>query len=107
MPLSKPNQRLRWLSKKILKILLFCKPSVFAKVWMMFPFLSIIKTPLLLIAGKSDEYFNANAYPQIIKNYSKGDAILIDKETHEGILNNNEAILDIKNWLVSNKFVAQ
>lgn len=69
--------------------------------------LGSIKTPLLLIAGKSDEYFNANAYPQIIKNYSKGDAILIDKETHEGILNNNEAILDIKNWLVSNKFVAQ
>ncbi len=66
-----------------------------------------IKTPLLLVAGNKDEYFNALAYPQIIKNYSKGDAILVNNETHEGILSNNEAILDIKNWLVANKFVSQ
>lgn len=68
--------------------------------------LNAINQPLLLIAGSSDEFFNAAAFPKIITENSKGEAALIDGATHEGLLTDPRAIDKMASWLVANKLAS-
>lgn len=68
--------------------------------------LKAIDKPLLLVAGTSDEYFNASAFPKIIRENSTGEAALIDGATHEGLLTDPRAINKIASWLATNKLAS-
>jgi pimeloyl-ACP methyl ester carboxylesterase len=68
--------------------------------------LKAIDQPLLLIAGTSDEFFNAAAFPKIIADNSKGEAALINGATHEGLLTHPRAIDKMASWLVANKLAS-
>jgi alpha-beta hydrolase superfamily lysophospholipase len=68
--------------------------------------LKAIAKPLLLIAGTSDEYFNAAAFPKIITDNSTGEAALIDGATHEGLLTDPRAIDKVVSWLIANKLAS-
>ncbi len=51
-------------------------------------------------ADSNDEAFIANEYPALIKTYSKGDCIIIEGETHNGIRHNEDAMKTVKKWSV-------
>jgi predicted dienelactone hydrolase len=55
-----------------------------------------IKAPLLLVAGSKDEVFRANAYADVVKQYSSGRSMLVDGATHVGVLTDTVAIAEIK-----------
>ncbi|MFZ1991796.1 MAG: alpha/beta hydrolase [Alphaproteobacteria bacterium] len=59
-----------------------------------------IKAPLLLVAGSKDEAFIASAYPAVVRQYSRGDAIIVDGATHNSVLSDPRAIDAVKTWLM-------
>ncbi len=60
-----------------------------------------IKVPLLLIAGSKDEAFNAAAFPDVVKQYSHGKAVIIDGASHNSVLDDARTIDAVKSWLAS------
>lgn len=54
--------------------------------------------PLLTLVGSRDEAFKAEAYPRVIDAHRNGKAIIIDGETHDGILRGQRAFSEIENW---------
>jgi alpha-beta hydrolase superfamily lysophospholipase len=61
--------------------------------------LGAIHVPLMLMAGSRDEAFNARAYPGIVRQYSRGEAVIIPGETHDGVLTAPRAIEVASDWL--------
>jgi hypothetical protein len=61
-----------------------------------------INNPLLVLVGSNDEAFIAKEYPAIINSYSDGECYIIESETHNGILHNQEVMNFIGNWAVKN-----
>lgn len=60
--------------------------------------LQSVDKPLLVLVGASDEAFNASEYPKAITENSNGEVFIIDKESHNGIRHNVEAMQIIANW---------
>lgn len=60
-----------------------------------------IRVPLLLIAGSSDEVFRGRAYVGVVKQYSRGQSVLIEGATHTSILGDPAAIAAIKGFVES------
>lgn len=65
--------------------------------------LQAINKPLLVIIGKADEVFVADAYPSLIQQYtSLGETLLLDNEDHMSILYSEMAANKASDWLKSN-----
>ncbi len=60
--------------------------------------LHAVHQPLLVLVGSKDEAFNAQAFIPAVKNNSSGEVFIIKGATHDGILQNKEAIKHIKSW---------
>lgn len=63
--------------------------------------LAAIDAPLLLVAGENDEAFIASAYDQVIREHSRGEAVLITQATHSGIQTDSRAISVMSQWVAS------
>lgn len=61
--------------------------------------LSADDKPLLIVAGGNDEAFDAAQYAQVVKLHRNGEAIVVDGETHDGILRSPRAIAAAAAWL--------
>lgn len=60
--------------------------------------LKAVNIPMLVLAGKNDEAFNAEAQQKAIMENSKGDVKIIDGATHESILQNPACFRAISKW---------
>lgn len=59
--------------------------------------------PMLVIIGENDEAFRAEEYPKVISLHTNGEVVIIPEETHDGIIQNQEVIPAIQDWLVTVK----
>ena len=69
--------------------------------------LHAIHQPLLVLVGNKDEAFDAKAFIPAVKNNSSGEVFIINGATHDGILQNNEAIRRIKTWAEKFDFITE
>lgn len=61
--------------------------------------LRAIKMPLLLIAGTADEVFRSNAYPDVIKQYSTGQTVMVPGATHTTVLADPVTVAAVKSFV--------
>jgi alpha-beta hydrolase superfamily lysophospholipase len=61
--------------------------------------LAAIDKPLLLVAGSKDEAFNGPAFEGVIKQYSKGEALIVAGAMHNGVTHDPRAIERVSQWL--------
>lgn len=69
--------------------------------------LNAIHKPLLVLVGSKDEAFNASAFIPVVKNNSSGEIYIIKGATHDNILQNKEAINDVKAWAVKYNLISE
>jgi hypothetical protein len=60
--------------------------------------LQAITSPLLVIVGQNDELFKADKFTGFISANSQGKTIIIDAETHNGILTSEPAFSAVHDW---------
>jgi alpha-beta hydrolase superfamily lysophospholipase len=56
------------------------------------------EVPLLTLVGSRDEAFIAEAFPGVIARHRYGKAVIIEGETHDGILANSKALDEAGRW---------
>lgn len=61
--------------------------------------LSAINAPLLVIVGSNDEAFVASAFQPLVDSYTRGQLVVIEGETHNGITHNLQALDAVRQWL--------
>jgi len=61
--------------------------------------LQAISRPLLVIVGSEDEAFVANAYEPAVKEYSSGQVLLVEGQTHNGIRHSTKAIEAVASFI--------
>ena len=59
--------------------------------------------PMLVIIGENDEAFKAEEYPNVISLHTNGEVVIIPEETHDGIIQNQEVIPAIQDWIIALK----
>ena len=64
--------------------------------------LQAIDKPLLVVVGENDEAFNAAAYEEAISTYSKGEFLMVDGQTHNGIRHDEVAMRRVREWINAN-----
>jgi pimeloyl-ACP methyl ester carboxylesterase len=57
--------------------------------------------PLLVIVGRHDEAFRADAYPAVVKLHRNGTAVVVPGEDHDGITRNKTAFESVHAWAAS------
>ncbi len=62
--------------------------------------LAAVEVPLFVIVGSDDEAFIGEQYVPVITAHSDGIVVLVNGETHDGILHSKEAMDAIKDWLL-------
>jgi len=60
--------------------------------------LRAVNVPLLVIVGGDDELFVAENFEPFISAHSDGETIIVDGETHDGILHSRSAFSHIQAW---------
>ncbi|MBX7222412.1 MAG: alpha/beta hydrolase [Blastocatellia bacterium] len=55
--------------------------------------------PLLVIVGQKDEAFRAEKFPAVVKLHPNGKTVLVEGETHDGILHSETAVKTVVEWL--------
>ena len=63
--------------------------------------LAAVSVPLLVLAGSDDEAFHGEQYEPVVRAHSDGEVVLVDGETHAGILRNEEAMEAVREWLAT------
>ncbi len=63
--------------------------------------LQTIRKPLKVIVGASDEAFYAEQFAPVIEQFSQGDLVVIPEVGHLDIVENDEVLGEIKEWLES------
>ena len=63
--------------------------------------LAAVNAPLLVLVGSADEAFHGEQYGPVVTAHSDGEVVLVDGETHDGILRNEEAMEAVREWLVT------
>lgn len=56
------------------------------------------EVPLLTLVGSRDEAFIAEAYPGVLENHRNARVVIIEGETHDGILANSRAMTEAGRW---------
>lgn len=54
--------------------------------------------PLLVVVGQKDEAFRADAYPTVVGLHRNGRAVVVEGETHDGVLVSRAAMDAIREW---------
>jgi len=60
--------------------------------------LKAVNKPLLVIVGTEDEVIDAAKFETAIQQYSKGELLIVEGATHNGIRHSEEAMMKIKEW---------
>jgi alpha-beta hydrolase superfamily lysophospholipase len=55
--------------------------------------------PLLLVAGTKDEAFHASRYPATLETRANAKVVLLEGESHLGVLQNASAIAAVRDWV--------
>jgi alpha-beta hydrolase superfamily lysophospholipase len=55
--------------------------------------------PLLLVAGSKDEAFHANRYPAAMSSRPSAKVVLVEGETHLGVLHSAGTVAAVRDWL--------
>ena len=63
--------------------------------------LAAVSVPFLVLVGSDDEAFHGDQYEPVITAHSDGEVVLVDGETHDGILRNQEAMEAVREWLAT------
>ena len=61
--------------------------------------LAAVNVPLLVLVGSDDEAFLGEQYEPVVAAHSDGEVVLVDGETHSGILLSEEAMEAVREWL--------
>ncbi|NBC04630.1 MAG: alpha/beta fold hydrolase [Bacteroidetes bacterium] len=64
--------------------------------------LGAVNKPLLVIVGTEDEVMEAKKFKAAMEEYSKGQLLIIEGATHNGIRHSKEAMTKIKEWVELN-----
>ena len=65
--------------------------------------LKAINKPLLIIVGTEDEVMDAAKFQPAVESYSRGELLIVEGATHNGIRHSEEAMVKIKEWAESNQ----
>lgn len=57
-----------------------------------------IGQPLLLVAGSADEAFHADRYEATLRPHSKGEIVMIDGASHDGVMTDPRTLDAIRRW---------
>jgi len=63
------------------------------------PALRAIHHPLLLVAGSKDEAFRSAEYEAAVRPHSRGEVVIVDGATHDGVLHDPRALAAIGRWM--------
>jgi pimeloyl-ACP methyl ester carboxylesterase len=63
------------------------------------PALTADALPMLVVVGQKDEAFRADAYPAVAGLHRNGKAVIVEGETHDGVLVSRAAMEAVQAWI--------
>ncbi|MBE2224559.1 MAG: alpha/beta hydrolase [Anaerolineae bacterium] len=69
--------------------------------------LTAVDQPLFVVVGSQDEAFVADQFPETVGQFSDGEVVVVPGETHNGIYENEAALVAVQTWLTEENLIAQ
>ncbi|HSG41468.1 MAG TPA: alpha/beta fold hydrolase [Thermoanaerobaculia bacterium] len=63
------------------------------------PALAAVDKPLLVMVGSKDEAFRADRYEDVIRQHSRGEVVIVEGASHDGVVEDPRALAAVQGWI--------